>query len=45
VRAPAVLDDYVIMLSVADVRQVDIHRLTFTRPQGQTNYQDIHRLT
>jgi hypothetical protein len=43
-RAPVVLEDCVITLSSADVsktfKQVNIQ--TFTRPQGQTDYQDIY---
>jgi hypothetical protein len=41
-RAPAVLDNCVITLSVADVSKVNINRSTFTRPQGQTDYQDMY---
>ena len=39
--APAVLEDCVIMLSVADVSKT-LNRSTFTRPQGQTDYQDMY---
>ena len=35
-RAPAVLDDWVITLSVAR----HLNRSTFTKPCGQTDYQD-----
>ena len=37
-RAPAVPEDCVITLSAADV----LNRSTFTRPQGQTDYQDVY---
>ena len=40
-RAPAVPDDCVITLSVADVSKT-FNRSTFTRPQGQTEYQDVY---
>ena len=40
IRALAVLEDCVIMLSVADVSKT-LNRSTFTRPQGQTDYQDV----
>ena len=45
-RASAVPDDCVITLSAAYVRP--LNRSTFTRPQGQTDYQDVcsqHALT
>ena len=38
-RASAVPDNCVITLSVADVSKT---RSTFTRPQGQTDYQDVY---
>ena len=41
-RALAVLDDCVIMLSIADVIKTFKTGQTFTRPQGQTDYQDMY---
>ena len=40
-RASAIPDDCVITLYAADVRP--LNRSTFTRPQGQTDYQDVTR--
>jgi hypothetical protein len=40
IRAPAVPEDCVITLSAADVSKT--LRSTFTRPQGQTDYQDVY---
>ena len=39
-RAPAVLEDCVITLSTADLRPSN--RSTFTRLQGQMDYQDVY---
>ena len=39
-KAPAVLDDCLITLSVADVKP--LNRSTFTKPLGQTDYQDVY---
>jgi hypothetical protein len=40
-RAPAVLDDCVITLSVAKVNKT-FNRSTFTKPLGQTDYQNVY---
>ena len=39
--APAVPEDCMITLSAADVSKT-FRRSTFTRPQGQTDYQDMY---
>jgi hypothetical protein len=41
-RAPAVPDDCVITLSIANVSKTFLSKLMFTRLQGQTDYQDAY---
>ena len=40
-RAPVVLDNCLIKLSVADVNKTQVN-ITFTMPQGQTDYWDAY---
>jgi hypothetical protein len=41
--APAVLDDCVILLLVTDVSKT-FKQSTFTKPQGQMDYQDVYSM-